>query len=53
MSALIALILLAAAAWFVSNIAGATGVRREPIDSVSDFSRAMSALDPQRPAPRR
>ena len=52
MSALIALILLVAAGWFVTNLAGgsATG-RREPMDSVHDFSRAMSALDPSRPMP--
>lgn len=50
MSALFALVILAGAAWFVLAMAGARpGGRREPVDSVGEFARAMSALDPTRP----
>lgn len=53
MSAIVALALLAAAGWFVMNLAGGPATaRREPMESVADFSRAMRALDPQgRPLP--
>ena len=59
MSALLALVILAGAAWFVLAMAGVRpGSRREPMDSVSEFARAMTALDPtappvRRPAPQR
>lgn len=46
MSALIALLLLAGAAWFVLGTAGRGRVGREPMDSVHEFARAMQALDP-------
>ncbi|CAN5210984.1 hypothetical protein BH23ACT9_BH23ACT9_11390 [soil metagenome] len=47
MSALLALIVFGGAVWFVMNVAGVRpGSFREPIDSISEFSRAMSALDP-------
>ena len=50
MSALIALCLLGAAGWFVMTLLGGpASARREPIESVSDFSRAMRALDPHAP----
>lgn len=52
MSALLALLVLGAAAWFLTNLAGRAGFGREPMESVAEFSRAMSALDPSAP-PRR
>jgi hypothetical protein len=50
MSALLALLVLGGAAWFVVSLAGGRGPgRREPVDSVHEFARAMSALDPTTP----
>ncbi|HUG86875.1 MAG TPA: hypothetical protein VMM13_20060 [Euzebya sp.] len=65
MSALLALLIFGCAVWFVVVKAGVgSGSAREPMDSVSEFARAMTALDPtaspvhrqavaRRPAPRR
>ena len=52
MSALLALVVLGGAIWFVLTLSGGGGARREPMDSVNEFSRAMSALDPTAPARR-
>lgn len=49
MSALLALLVLGGAIWFVVTLAGGSGARRGPMDSVNEFSRAMSALDPAPP----
>lgn len=48
MSALLALLVLGGAIWFVATLAGG-GTRREPVDSVNEFARAMSALNPTPP----
>ena len=54
MSALLALILVGGAIWFVVVKAGIhSGAVREPMDSVSEFARAMTALDPTAPPLRR
>jgi hypothetical protein len=50
MSALLALLVLGGAIWFVITLAGGGGARREPMDSVNEFARAMSALNPTPPA---
>ncbi|MGI9017303.1 MAG: hypothetical protein ACR2HR_09420 [Euzebya sp.] len=49
MSALIAVIVLGAAAWFVLKLAGGPSGPL-PRDSVMEFSHAMRALDPDAPA---
>ncbi len=54
MSGLLAFIVLGGAAWFVMLLAGGGRTSREPMDSVNEFARAMSALDPTAvPRPRR
>lgn len=53
MSALIALLIIAAAIWFGLPLVGVRPrMGREHLDSISDFSRAMTALDPRAPTPR-
>lgn len=59
MSALLTILILAGVVWFVLAMAGVrSGSRREPMVSVTEFARAMTALDPtappvRRPAPQR
>jgi hypothetical protein len=54
MTAILILLTIGVAVWFALASAGSRpGAGREPMDSVTQFARAMTALDPAATPPRR